>query len=1014
MYLLSIERLSASDAPWKTCFSLLACLGLLCGIAAGQSESEPPGWYRKKAGASETFVASYQEMQKLGPQWGDWHVHDPLPVGDDSWPDASDDGWDPLQAGLKVTRPGTVLPLKNLEWPTGRLPASAYLYRRVTAPVAQTAHVCVDGGWRFDGASLRLNGEEVSSESGVHRPRLREGANELVLRVSKVKPRVDLEGLRLQFKPPLTVLLDRLRQDFPEETLEVEAVAQFAELQRQMRWEKLMRDVLGDGNAWRRDRLRREAFSPQSLILETDRDPLEIVLRRTQALLDDLHAMPDLTGDLSGQASRLARIRRIAAQTPLESPRRQELYMETCRLRRRIAFSNPLLNFDDIVFLTHHRAKYPHMCDQYFGFHARPGGNVYILQDAFTDKPRALDILADSRVQNGRFQGRELENGSFISLELSCDARELAFAWTEAAPTRYEWSKQSTYHIFKARVDGSNLRQLTEGEWNDFDPCFLPDGRIVFISGRRGGYGRCHGRPVPTYTLHTMRPDGGDIIPISLHETNEWHPSVTHEGMIVYSRWDYVDRDSDIAHHPWTCYPDGRDPRSYHGNYPENRAMRPWMELAVRAVPGSHRFVAVAAPHHGQNYGSLILVDHRPPDDGATRQVTRITPDVEFAESEYLPGWPKGRGGFGDMYPGREIYGQPWPLSEEYHLCVYGRTGGDYGIYLVDGYGNREMLYRDPQVPCLDPIPLKPRPKPPAIPRQTLQAAEDRAGEPAPETGRIAVMNVYDADVEWPEGTEIKALRFVQVFPKTTPKGSYPMIGRYGQSLARGVIGTVPVEPDGSAYAELPANKPFYIQALDENGLAVQSMRSDAYVHPGEMLTCQGCHEPKRRTNDTARDEFPLALLREPSRPEPDVEGSYPVLYPKLVQPVLDKNCVACHAKHAEAPDLTGEPQEPGDHWLSDSGWSKSYFNLRGMMWGKSGGNGAIRGNGGCRSIPGKVGARAARLCNMLRDGHHEVQLTEEEMHRITLWLDCNSVFFGAYHETEKQLRGEVVMPRVQ
>ncbi len=134
------------------------------------------------------------------------------------------------------------------------------------------------------------------------------------------------------------------------------------------------------------------------------------------------------------------------------------------------------------------------------------------------------------------------------------------------------------------KADGSELTALTDGSHNDFDPCVLPSGRIVFLSDRVGGNARCGDRYDPTYSLHAMMPDGSDIISLSYHDTNEWHPSVDNNGMLVYSRWDYVDRDSDIAHHIWHCFPDGRDPRRYHGNYAKVRESRPWMELANRTT----------------------------------------------------------------------------------------------------------------------------------------------------------------------------------------------------------------------------------------------------------------------------------------------------------------------------------------------------------------------------------------------------------------------------------------------
>ena len=199
------------------------------------------------------------------------------------------------------------------------------------------------------------------------------------------------------------------------------------------------------------------------------------------------------------------------------------------------------------------------MCDQYFGFNANPGGSLYVLDHPFGPEPKLRDLLAEATVENGRLQGRRLTEGSFASLEVSFDGRTLYFAWTEAVPKVGSWLPETSYHIFRIQSDGSGLRQLTDGAWNDFDPCEMPGGRIAFISERRGGYGRCHGRPVPTYTLHDMTPDGGDIRTLSFHETNEWHPSVGHDGMLLYTRWDYVDRDSDVAHHIWTCFPDGRD-----------------------------------------------------------------------------------------------------------------------------------------------------------------------------------------------------------------------------------------------------------------------------------------------------------------------------------------------------------------------------------------------------------------------------------------------------------------------
>ena len=191
------------------------------------------------------------------------------------------------------------------------------------------------------------------------------------------------------------------------------------------------------------------------------------------------------------------------------------------------------------------------------------------------------------------------------------------------------------------------------------------------------------------------------------------------------------------------------------------------------------------------------------------------------------------------------------------------------------------------------------------LPDQTIEtrSARDAAQDIPPAT--IGVVNIYDSDFTWPEDTRITALRVIQVLPKTTPPPNEPRIGIAQQTNARAVLGTVPVEEDGSIYFEAPVGKELYFQALDAQGMAVQSMRSGTYLHPGEQLTCQGCHEPKRRS-PMRTSLVPLAMQRAPSTITPDVEGSNPFNYVRLVQDVLDRNCVDCHQRE-KALDLTGD-----------------------------------------------------------------------------------------------------------
>lgn len=764
-----------------------------------------------------------------------------------------------------------------------------------------------------------------------------------------------------------------------------------------------------------------------SLIEDSDRDPADVVIRRTAALLDHLRGLAPAA--FADRATDLESLRRAAGETPVtDGPARYALYERACRLRRRIALANPLLDFDSILFLGKHRPMRGdhHMVDQYYAFNARPGGGVFVLEDAFGDRPCVRDLLENTKVEQGRLAGRTLDGGAFNTLDLDFDGRTVVFAWSECGTVPadaswrdqpwpkeeaiarrrayYYWSPQTTFHIFRATVDGTALTQLTDGPQNDIDPCFLPSGRIVFVSERRGGFLRCgDNRPNPVYTLHGMMADGSDIIPLSAHETQEWNPSVNEQGMIAYTRWDYVDRDTDGGHHLWTCHPDGRDPRSPHGNYPRKREIRPWMEVGIRAVPGSNRYVAVAAPHHGYAYGSLVLIDPSIEDDGGMSQVRRITPEAHFPESESAPGLPHP---VGKHRPRGELYGTPWPLDEAFHLCVYDSEQQRYGLYLVDHFGIKELLWRDPSIASLDPIPLRPRRRPPVIPIATTQARADQdVGHQRPAV--VSVLNAYEAASRWPDETKIASLRIVQLFPKATYAMNRPMVGKAPQSLARGVVGTVPVEADGSAHFEAPVGVPIYFQALDERGLAIQSMRSATYLHTGEHLSCVGCHE-NRHAAPATPTSLPIAMRRPPSKPTPEVPNTFPIVFPQLVQPVLDRHCVTCHREQATqgAPDLTGEP---ADHHA----WSRSFVSLLPFAWGHDGGNGIIAVNG-MRSTPGAIGARASRLLALLENGHHGVNLSDEDLRRITVWLDCNSNFFGDYVELEKQRDGGVVTPALR
>jgi len=746
--------------------------------------------------------------------------------------------------------------------------------------------------------------------------------------------------------------------------------AEFEELQGQIR------RLATSKPAWRA-RLHAEALDQQALVLPADRDPLDVVLRRTAALLRHFKERDRLpASQLHDVGTRLRKLSAAAGSTVKPAKRRQ-LFERVCALRRSLAWANPLLDFERIVCMLEQpgdrriveqaRAECPG--------HSIGGGPV-IIQD-FKSQAQCVLALTDVKVTSGPWTGREL-TGKFSGLELNYNGTELLFAATTDA---------DVWHVFRFNLITQELVQLTDGPEDDFDPHELPSGRIVFTSTRRGGVGRCILTPQSlTYTLHSMASDGSDIICLSFHETNEWAPTVSHTGKIAYTRWDYVDRHWGTAHHFWECFPDGRDPRNFHGNYPlplsamppgvqpaaygkqalvYGRTLRPDVEISFRPLPRSPKYVATAVGHHEGFSGSLVLLDPRIPDDGKMAQLKRITPEYFFPEVE--PG-------------ATHSYGTAWPLSEDFYLCNF-----NFGLYLQDRFGNRDVIY-DPGPGAYrvrDPFPLRARPKPPVLPVQTWQGK--RAHQPEHQRAVISVVNVYTADEagRLPEGIKVKWMRIVQVIPQMLDNWfsleSVSQISYATDSIGRIPLGIVPVEADGSVYCEAPVGKAIYFQLLDEQGMECTA----TYVHPGEHLSCLGCHEDKWEGNPQPHAR-PLALQRAPSKLVPEVVGgALPFNYIQLVKtPVFDKKCVPCHAQHAQAPDMSYKSLARDDRAFSQPGEHNSL---------------AMLGVGGSRTTPGKFGAHASGLIKALTTlpQHRDVQLTADERRRITLWLDLNSNEIG-------------------
>ena len=435
------------------------------------------------------------------------------------------------------------------------------------------------------------------------------------------------------------------------------------------------------------------AYSSNSMPKATDRDPVDVLLRRTTEVLNEFNQ----NGLLDSLAKKIAALQLDNARINIASrSERLQLFREVSDVSRQVAFANPLLNFKDIVFLKRSRATYDHMCDSYFGFNQVAGGGIYVLENAFSDHPVLRDVLTNAVCENGRFMGRKLNFGSFLSPSLSYDGKTVYFCHTETGGPYEVWTEHTTFHVFKVNVDGTGLRQLTDGPVNDLFPYPLPNGRIVFVSERCGGYGRGF-EPVhyagDDYGFAIGKAvtiaDGTDITLLSAHETNEWQPSVDNDGMIVYTRWDYVDRGDSQSHHPWITYPDGRDARAIQGVWKLNYGDSPNMEQDVRPIPGSQNYVATASPHHGQTFGSFILIDPQVTDDAKMSPLKVLTPDAQFPESttDVTSDWK---------------FTTAWALNERFYLCGYDPTSSTLALTLLDAKtGLKTVIYHDPNINCI-------------------------------------------------------------------------------------------------------------------------------------------------------------------------------------------------------------------------------------------------------------------------------------------------------------------------
>ncbi|MGA2501830.1 MAG: family 16 glycoside hydrolase, partial [Tepidisphaeraceae bacterium] len=437
---------------------------------------------------------------------------------------------------------------------------------------------------------------------------------------------------------------------------------------------------------------------------------------------------------------------------------------------------------------------------------ARPGCGIHVWDPAHPDDvPRTIFSDAD---------------GCIYDLNLSYDARTVFFT--------YQRKDEKHWHIWRIGVDGSGLKQLTDGAYHDINPCELPDGDIVFVSTRRFGHTVC--QPGPASNLHHMSADGGDIHCVSMNTLSDLTPQMLPSGRVLFTRWEYIDRDLTYRQSLWTQNPDGTAYQLYFGNTIRD----PGTFWQARPIPGrSHRVLATFGPHHGCIQGAIGWIDTTfGPEEPRGVGFDWITKEFPTISDHAFP-WS---------------YCDPFPLDEESFLCSYGGGGLQrYRLYLHDMQDRKRLLYEDPSLGCYNPIALRPTPRPPMTPSRLAAdnpaLPEDRPAAEQP-TGTMLLVDVYQGLEPIIHRGQVKSIRIMEQVRKTEDLvarafDQSPVMG-YGTYYAKRSWGTVPVEEDGSAHFVAPAMREIYFQALDVEGRELQRMTSAAQLMPGEHVSCVG------------------------------------------------------------------------------------------------------------------------------------------------------------------------------
>ncbi|MFP4058554.1 MAG: SUMF1/EgtB/PvdO family nonheme iron enzyme [Candidatus Brocadiia bacterium] len=631
-------------------------------------------------------------------------------------------------------------------------------------------------------------------------------------------------------------------------------------------------------------------------------------------------------------------------------------------LRREALLANPLLDFEKLLIVrrgTKHKK---------LGLPQNWQGNCAVPRTGYDDAICTLGPVSPEGTLEVLFKP---EKDAFVGdVDLHFDADRMLFSMP---------GSHGRWQIWEVRADGTGLRQVTPGEHPDvdnYDPCYLPNGRIIFASTRCFQGIPCVGGGNTVANLCVMDADGSNIRQLCFDQDHNWCPTVLNNGRVLFSRWEYSDTPHYFTRLLFHMNPDGSEQMEYYGS----NSYWPNSIFYARPVPGHPtKVVAVISGHHGvPRMGELVVFDPargRQEAQGALQRIPGHGEEVDPLIRDGLvnSSWPK--------------FLHPWPLSENYFLVACQPTSRDlWGVYLVDAFDNMLLLEQMPGYALFEPVPLARRPTPPVIPSKVRPSKDDAV--------------VYLNDVYFGRGLEgvprgtVKKLRLYEYHYAYPRMGGHIHVGIDGPWDVHRILGTVPVFEDGSAIFKVPANMPIAVQPLDEEGKALQVMRSWFTAMPGEVLSCVGCHE---RQNTTAGLGRPVASTHPPVAIEPWRGPARGFSFVREVQPVLDRHCAGCH---------DGKPREDGRTLPNFADTSRGW---RGFISSYIALHPYVRRPGPESDyhvqVPLEWGANTSELYQMLKKGHQGVRLDAEAWDRLITWIDLNVPCHGTWSEHRKIAR---------